>query len=174
MLVEDVGVKRAEEEARGSARVGDPDPPGVSRAREVRLDDAERSPRRRVVRLAIERETDLGGAFVHVHGDHGRDDAGEKGDELPRELPQDDLRVFLSGQGIELVDRRRELDVARLHRLEEERLLRLDVPKEGGRRDVQLARDVGQRRRLEALPSKDAARHGEQLGPLDGCRASHL
>lgn len=111
---------------------------------------------------------------MHVHGDDGRDDAGEKRNQLVRELTQHDARVFVAGERIEHADRRRQLDVARLHRLEEERLLRLDVAEERGRRDLQLVRDIGQRGGLEAFPGEDAPGCREELGPLDGGRASHL
>ena len=174
MLVQDVRVKGAEEEPGGGALVGDADSSGGAGAREIPLDHAQRPAGRRAIGLAIERKADLRGALVHVNGDDGRDDAGEERDELARELPQYLSRLFIARQRVEDVDRRRELDVARLHRLEEERLLRLDVAEEGGRRDVQLARDVRQRRRLEALPGEDTARDREQLGALDGGRASHL
>lgn len=109
-----------------------------------------------------------------MNGDDCRDDTGEKRDELARKLPQHDSRILFARQRVEQVNRRRELDVAPLHRLEEELLLRLDVAEEGGGRHVQLARDIGQRRRFEALPREDAARRGEELGPLDRGRASHL
>ncbi|HEX3581766.1 MAG TPA: hypothetical protein VH087_08380 [Thermoanaerobaculia bacterium] len=111
---------------------------------------------------------------MHVNGDHCRDDSGEEGDELAREPAQHDARIFFARQAIELPDRRRQLDVSVLHRLEKERLFRLDVAEEGCRRNVQLARDVRQRRGFESLSGEDAARHRKQLGALDRCRASHL
>ena len=174
MFVEDIRVKGAEEETGSGALVGDLDASGIAGTGKVRLDDPQRAPWRRIVGFPIERQPNLGGALVHVNGDHGRDDAGEKWDQLARKLPENGSRILFPGQRLEHVERRRQLDVARLHRLEEELLLRLDVAEERGGRDVQLARDVGQRRRLEALPGEDAAGRGEQLGPLDGCRASHL
>lgn len=174
MLVEHVCVKGTEEETGGGAVVRDPDAACIARAGEVRLDDAQRAARRRIAGLAIERQENLGRALVHVHGDDGRDDAGEERNELVRELAQHDSRVFVAGQRLQVVDRRRQFDVARFHRLEEELLLRLDVPEERGRRDVQLLRDVGQGGRFEALPREHAARRREQLGALDRSRAAHL
>ena len=174
MLIEHVGVKRAEEEAGCGAGVRDPDAAGIARAGEIGLDDAKRAAGRRIVGLAVEREANFGGALVHVDRDDGRDDAGEERDELSHELAQHHARILFAGERVQMVDRRRQLDVAGLHRLEEQLLLRLDVAEERGRRDLQLARDVGQRRRLEALPGEDAARRREQLGSLDRRRAAHL
>lgn len=111
---------------------------------------------------------------MHVHRDDGRDDPGQERDELSREAAEHDARILIAGERLEHVERGRQLDIAGLHRLDEELLLRLDVAEERGRRDVQLTRDVGQRRRFEALPREDGAGRGEQLGPLDGGRTSHL
>jgi len=111
---------------------------------------------------------------VHVNGDDGRDDAGEEGDELAGELPQHDAWVLFTRQRLEDVERGRQLDVATFHRLEEQLLLRFDVAEQRGGRDVQLGRNVGQRRGFEAFPREDGAGRREQLGSLDRGRPSHL
>ena len=174
MLVEHVRMQGTEEEAGGGARIGDPHRSGVAGPGEVALDDPEGAAWRGAVGLAVERQPDLGGALVHVDGDDGRDRARQERNQLLGEGLEDDARILGAGERIELQQGGRQLDVAPLHRLEEEALLRLDVPQQRGGGHVQLARDVGEGRGLEALLREDPPRCGEQLGPLNGCRASHL
>jgi hypothetical protein len=112
--------------------------------------------------------------LMHVDGEDGRHDTGQERDELAGELPQDDAWVLVARKRVEGVDARRQLDVAAFHRLEEELLFRFDVTEECSRSDVQLPGNVGQRGGLEALLREDAARRGEQLRSLDGCRPAHL
>lgn len=174
MLIEDVGVKRSEEEAGGRALVGDSDASGITGAGEVTLDHAQRPPWRRTLSLPIEREPQLARSLVHVDGDDRRDDTGQKRDEVACELPEHGARILVARQRLERVDAGRQLEMAPLHRLEEELLLRFDVPQQRGRRHVQLAGNVGERGGLEALLCEDAPRDGQQCGALDRCRAAHL
>ena len=109
-----------------------------------------------------------------MDGDHGRDDARQKRDQLAGELAEHGAGILVSGQLLELADAGRQLEAPPLHRFEEEMLLRLNMAQEGCGGDVQLAGDVGQRGRLETLPGEDAARRREELGPLDRRRTSHL
>jgi len=174
VLVEHVRVERTEEEAGGGAGVGEANRAGIAGAGEVRLDDPQGAARRRAVGLAIERQPDLRRMLVHVHRDHRRDDARQERHQLGRQPFEHDARILGAAERIERVDARRQLDVAGLHRLDEEMLLRLNVSQQRRRRDVQLAGDVRQSGSLESLPREDAPGGLEQLLALDRWRPSHL
>lgn len=170
-----VGVQRSDEEARGGARIVDGDDAGLGGAAEVRLDDADAAARRAVVAGRIERRDEQRAlrARVHVDDDVLGDDAAGERDELLGDPAQHDARVFRPVDGRQLHDERRRLDAA-VHRLGEERAFRRDVAQDSGRRDVQLAGDVGQRGGLEPLRREDVSRGGEELFTGDSRRPAHL
>jgi len=163
-----------EEEACRGAWIVDADRAGINRAFEVRLDDAERAARWCALGLAIEGQPDLGGALVHMNGDHGRDHAGEERHQLAREVLKNLTRILRTGSPRQLLNALRQFDASALHRLEEEVLLRLHVPQQRRRRDAQLTGNVGQGGGLETLLREDPTRRREQLGSLNRRRASHL
>jgi hypothetical protein len=169
-------MQRAEEESGGSSVVGDADSSRRGGAGEVPLHHPQPLPWRRILGLAVKRDADFGGArvLVHVHGDDDRQHAAEERDELAREVAEDHARIFVAARGIEIANALRQLDLTAAHRVGEELLLGACVPEHRGRRDLQLAGDVGERRRFESLARKHAPRNVEKLLPLNRCRATHL
>ena len=166
VMEKDVGVQRPHEQPGGDARIFDTDHAGGGGAAEVVLDHHQ--PAARWAALVARQETG-----VHEDGDVLGEDVSGEGDELLGDPAQYDARV---GGGIDvrqLHDERRRLD-RQMHGLGEESLLRRHVPQHGGRRDAQLAGDVGERGAVEALGRENAAGHGEQLFLANGRRPSHL
>ena len=158
-----VRLERAQEEECEGARIASADHAGIHRAAEVIGHNHESAAGRAVRRFRIERHDDRARLLVHVHGDVLADDFLDERDELLSDAPQDPARI---GPGIDVFqadDERRRPRQARAHRRAEELLLRSGMTQDGSRRDVQLAGDVGERRRIEALRGEDAARGLQQL-----------
>lgn len=166
VMEKDVGVQRSHEQPRGGARIADADDAGRCGAAEIVLDDHQPAPRRAALVARQEPR-------VHEHGHVlGQDVLGER-DELLGDAAQHDAGI---GGGIDLGqlhDERRRLD-RQVHGLGEEGLLRRHVPQHGGRRDVELAGDVGERGGFEAFRREHAAGHAQQLFFVDGGGPAHL
>ena len=161
-----VRVDGAHEEARGRSRVVDGDDAGPGGAAEVVLHDFDAAPRRA---LFVARKH----ARVHEDGEVLAQDALRKRDELLGNVAKHDPRIRTGIDRRELHDEPRRLH-RQMHRLGEQLLLRRDVTEDGRRSDLQLARDVGERRRLIAFRGEDVARDGEELIAVDGRRTAHL
>ncbi len=141
-------------------------------AAEVIGDDLQ-SAARRIVGFGIEREHD--GRRVHGDDNSCGQHLLDERDELLRDAPQHDARI---GSGIDerkLEDAVRRIEQhAALHRQAEERLLGVDMTKDRGRRDLQLAGDVGEGGGGEALCGEHAAGGVDEALAVDGGRAAHL
>ena len=111
---------------------------------------------------------------MHEDGDVLSDDFLGERHEPFGDAPEDDARIGPGVNALELDDERRRLRQLRAHRCTEQLLLRSRVTQDGRRSDAELAGDVGERRRVEALGGEDAPCRFQQLLPGNPCRAAHL
>jgi hypothetical protein len=175
-MKQDIALKRSHEQQSRGARIGYPEDPGVHGAPEV-VGDEHEGPSRRVVGFGIEGKHQRGARRVLVHGD---DDAcGEDGlderDHVLREAAQNGARVARRVDVRQFADACRRLHhLAALHGLIEELLLGADVAEDGGRRDAELAGDVGEGCGGEPFAGEELAGGGEELVTPDARWASHL
>lgn len=172
---EDVRLELAEEQQRQRARIGGADDAGVDRAAEVAGGDTENAARRRVLIVRVEGNDERGlpRGLMHLHRDRGADDRADERDELLREAAQHDARI---GRGIdarELVDERRDDQIARAHRRGEKLLLGREMAQDRRRGDLQLRGDVRQRRAGEAALGEGRAGGFEDLLAGDARWTSH-
>jgi hypothetical protein len=169
----DVGVQGTEEEKRRGPRVLDADDTGGGGAAEVAGQDLHPAAGRAVGFVGIERDDERPRALVHVDGEVRRDGVLDERHETLRKGAEDDARIGGGIDGRERGDEFRHLDLPRPHGLGEQGLLRIDVTEHGRRRDAELLRDAGQRRRLVSPGGKDAGSRGEELLAGDARRTSH-
>lgn len=168
---EDVRLQLADEEQRQRIRIAAAHGAGLHRALEVIGEQPQRAPRWDLFRLRVERHDE--GRRMQVHGDRRTDHGADERDDLVREIREHDARVALRIRRREIEDEIRQVDPARAHRRAEERLFRIEVPEDRGRRDPELARDVRERRAGEAARAERAASGVENLIARDARRASH-
>jgi hypothetical protein len=176
LVIEHVRMQRAEEQSRGCTVIGDAHRARRRGAGEVTLHDSKSLTWRRILGLAVERDSNLGRRcpLMHVDGDDDGHDAAEERNELSREVAEHDARIGVAGGRVEVTDALRQLDLSAPHRVREEPLLRPGVTKNGGGGDLQLAGDVRERCGVESLSGENASRRVEQLLPLNRRRPAHL
>lgn len=132
---------------------------------EIVGDDDQPAAGRAVGRFRIERNNDRAGLLVHVDGDVLADDFLDERNELLGDPPQHPARIRAGIDVLQLDDERRRPRQPGAHRCAKEVLLRSGMTQDGGGSDVQLAGDVRERRRIEALRREDAARGLQELFP---------
>jgi uncharacterized membrane protein YccC len=111
---------------------------------------------------------------VHEDGDVLADDFLGERDESLSDATQDDARIGSRVDTVELEDEQRRLGEPGSHRRAKELLLRARVAQDSSGRYAQLASDVCQRRRIEALGCEHAPCRFQQLLPGNSCRPAHL
>lgn len=173
-MKEDVRNERSHEQERGRAWIGDADRARFARAPEVARHDREAAARRAVFAARIERNDQRGIAAL-VHGEDEVLHDGRSGERHPLfgDAPEDDARIRRGIDVLELENAVRQLDAA-AHGRFEQRLFRIEMTKDGGRSDAELACDIGERRRREALLREHAPGGVEDLLAADGRRPAHL
>ena len=157
-------------------RIADPHHARFGGAFEVIGHDSQ-SAARRIVGLGIERQHDRRAARrrVHGHDDTRGEHVPDERHELLGDAPEHDARIGFRIDLRQLEDALRRIEEhAALHGQAEESLLGVDVAKDRGRGDAELAGDVGQRGGVEALRGEDAAGGVDQAVFRDGRRAAHL
>jgi len=141
-------------------------------AAEVIGDDLQSAPRR-IVCLGVERQHD--GRRVHGDDNSRGQHLLDEWDELLRDAPQHDARIGFRVDVRKLEDAVRRIEQhAALHRQTEQRLLRVNVAQDRGRRDLQLAGDVGEGRGGEALCREHATGGVDEALAGDGWGTAHL
>ena len=174
-MEEHPALQRSHEQQRGGARVADAQASRGRSAAEVVGDDGEAAARRAVRLIEGQYQRSAPRVSVHGHDDAAGDDALGEGDELRGQAAKNGARIGLGGGCGQVAHRRRNLDGrAAAHGLGEERVLGADVPQQRGGGHAELAGDVGQRRRGEALGGEDAAGGVEDLIAADARRPAHL
>ena len=170
-MEEDIALQRTHEEQGRGARIPDVQDAGGGGAAEVIGDDGEAAAWGAVA-LGIERQDERG---VLRHHDVRADHPLGEGDELLGDAAEDRARIRRGRGGGELEDAGGGVDdFCAAHGLAEEGVFGIDVPEEGGRRDVQLAGDVGESGGGEALRGEDASGGGEDLLAPNARRPAHL
>ena len=169
-----VRLERAHEEECEGARIAAADDAGVHRPAKVVGHDHQSAAGRAVSRIRIERHHDRARLLVHIHGNVLADDFLDEGNELLGDTAQDPARIAPGIDVFQLDDERWRTRQPAAHRGAEKLLLRSGMTQHRGRRDVQLARDVGERRRVEALRREDASRGLQQLFPGNPRWPAHL
>lgn len=109
---------------------------------------------------------------MKLDGDAGGNRRRCKRHPLFRDAAQDGARIGRVG-GLQIEDALRNSDRP-AHGLVEKRLFGLDVAEEGGRRDAELAGDIGERGSLEALQGEEASGRVEDLIAGDTRWTAHL
>ena len=171
---EDVADQGSHEHEGGRFRIGDADDAGAPGAAEVVGDDAQASARRAVVRSWLEWKDDgPPRPFVLRDGDVLRDGLFGERHPLLGQAAEDDAGIGGGVDALQVDDALRKCDGG-AHGLVEEALLRCHVAEEGGRRDLELAGDVGQGRGRVALEGEDAAGGLQDLVAGDAGRPAHL
>lgn len=176
LMDEDVRLELSHEEQRHRPRVAAPDRSGVHGSAEVVGEDAQPAPRRRLGAAGVERHDDggLARAEVHLHGDGGADHALDERHDLLGEAAQDDPRIGRRVDRGQLVDTRRDGDLASARGGDEELLLRVEMPQERGRRDADVLRHVGEGGAGEPPGDEGPAGGIEDLIAADSRWTAHL
>jgi hypothetical protein len=157
VMDEDETGQRPHEEKRGGAGIIDGDDAGIFGPGEIVGDDAKSAAGRSVVPDRIEGDHQRGmtGAVIHLQRQVLGQSALDERDPFRGHTPQHDTRVGRCvGRG-QVEDALRQRDCVPAHGRVEEILLRLKVPKEGGRGDTELAGDVGECGPLKAFQRED-------------------
>jgi len=173
-MEEHVALQRSHEKQRRRLRIADAQASRRRGAAEIAGDDGKPAARRAVRLIEGQYQRSAPRVSVHGHDDAAGDDALGERDELGGDAAEHHARVGLAGRLRQVANHRRQLDGAAVHRLAEQRVLRLHVPEQRGGGDAELAGDVGQRSGGEALGGEDAAGGLEDLIAADARRASHL
>lgn len=168
-------MQRAHEQQRRCAGIESSNAAGLHGAAEVVDDEGQAAPRRTVRRVGVERHDDLPSLAVHVDRDVLGHDALGEGDELLGDAAQHLARIRARRVDLrEGHEHGRRTRHGRLHRRDEEVLLRLEVPQHRRRRHAEDGGDVGQRGSVEAFLSEHAPCGLEDLLAGDARWASHL
>lgn len=111
---------------------------------------------------------------MHLHDEALAEGPGRERHPLLGDLTQDFARVLRGVDVLQAEDAVGEDQGLPAHGLVEEGLFGLEVAEDGGRGDVQVGGDVGERRGVEAFEGKDVASAVEDLLAGDGRWPSHL
>src|SRR5688500_11453377 len=176
LMDEDKAGEGSHEEESGGTRISDVDDAGVFGRGDVVGDDAKPAAGRGVVRGGIERnhQRRVTGAVIHLHCQVLRQSPLHERHPFGSDTPKHGTWVARCvGRG-QVEDALGQRDGMPAHGRVKEILLRLEVPKEGGRGDTELAGDVCERRSLEAFQGEDAPGGFEDLLAAENRWTSHL
>jgi len=169
-----VGLERSHEEQCVGSRVAGPDHAGIDRSAEVIGHDRDAPSRRAVVGAGIKGNDERPRPLVHVDGDVLRDDFLDERYEAFGDASQHHARIAGRIDMLQLENDVGRGGDARAHRGPEKVLLGPRMPQNRGRSDAKLARDVGERCRVEPFRREDAPCGVQQLLPGNACRPAHL
>jgi hypothetical protein len=144
------------------------------RSTEVAGNDLQPASRRTVIVARVERDDERRiGPLVHAQHEVLNDRRAGERHPFFRDTSQDNARIGSGVDMVEVGDARGQLNVA-VHRKIEQGLLGIEMTQNRRGRDVQLSRDIGERRRREALLREDFACSLEDLLTMDEWRPAHL
>ena len=176
VMDEDEAGERAHEEESGGAGILHRDDTGGFGTGEIVGHDAKPAAGRSVISCLIERNHQRGvpGSVIHLQRQVLRKRPLDERNPFGRDTPENDARVARCvGRG-QVDDALGQRDGVSAHGRVEEILLRLEMPKEGGRGDTELAGNVGEGRSLEPFQRKDATGGLENLLAAEDRGTSHL